>query len=448
MIIFCEPGTENVLLQMIPQLVSLQLKVMALASHVRQPAQHFPGFDGLRLLAAVTVIYSHAFVIIHGSKPQGLAINYSLAEYAVYTFFIISGFLLARSLTLNSDAVSYAVNRCLRLLPAFIFYTLVTGLLIGPLSTSGSLGAYFTDVQTYGFFRWGLDSLSSVTLPSVFSYKGEYAAVVNGSLWSLHYEALSYIFLLILWVVFRSSGLVAIMISSVAVLMVSSTIAATGFKSIAHTLPYFSAGVLMNAIHHRVGTHWLGALACLGLFVASCLVGLQALTFAICGAYLIVFFGERPNPASRIASTLGDLSYGLYLFGWPAEQMVMQWTGTKSPWLLFGLAVPLTSVFAFGSYHWIEKPAMANRRKISQRVKSLIARTLEHVGQSKNAELRGGRIAFTVGGSVILLSGSQWWFVLESLGILIILTTAGTLIAALIQRLTRPRQPTAVAEAQ
>ena len=68
----------------------------------------FPGFDGLRLAAATSVLFSHAFLIAEGtddSEPLRhlLGPGNIIGLYGVFTFFIISGFLLTRSLATGPE---------------------------------------------------------------------------------------------------------------------------------------------------------------------------------------------------------------------------------------------------------------------------------------------------------------------------------------------------------
>src|SRR5262245_15833524 len=103
---------------------------MQLAAGYR-PTSPFPGFDGLRLAAATTVIFSHAFLIAEGSEARE-PLRYWLGEgniaglYGVFTFFIISGFLLTRSLSNEPGWIRFAFNRFLRIVPGFLFCLLTT----------------------------------------------------------------------------------------------------------------------------------------------------------------------------------------------------------------------------------------------------------------------------------------------------------------------------------
>lgn len=406
---------------------------------------HLAGFDGLRLLAALGVIFSHAFVIATGLNTKGSPtmweeVAYRMGDYGVFTFFIISGFLLSRSLLANPDSIVYAVNRILRLLPAFVFYSLVMGLLIGPVLSSLEPAHYFTNDKIFAFFRWGLDSLTSPSLPGMFEDDGGQAGVVNGSLWSLHYEALSYLFLIALWTIFRGPARVAIAMAGVAILTASSTTAAHQIQSIAFTLPYFAGGVMMNVIYRTYGVNWLGAAISVIAFVISCFFGVQALAFSVLGAYLVVFVGDRPNFLTKPTAKIGDLSYGLYLFGWPVEQAIRQVTSTTSPMTIFWIAVPATAVFAFLSCHLVERPAMRLRRPVGRNINAGLQRLLTRTGRSRNAAVWGGTVTYVTLALVILASGWQWWFVLESVVKVVLVAAAGSLIAYILHRIARGGQ--------
>ena len=133
---------------------------------------------------------------------------------------------------------------------------------------------------------------------------------------------------------------------------------------IAYTLPYFAGGVAMFVFVSRFGTHrWL-ALTSLFLLCLSAFVGMQHYAFPIFGAYLVVFVGERHNPASSFARRFGDWSYGLYLFGWPVEQLINQLSQTNDGFQLFLYSLPVALGVAAISWFAVEKPSLELKKRL------------------------------------------------------------------------------------
>jgi peptidoglycan/LPS O-acetylase OafA/YrhL len=216
----------------------------------------FPGFDGLRLTAATSVLFSHAFLIAEGNEngePQNhlLGPKNILGLYGVFTFFIISGFLLTSSLPSRTGVIQFSINRFLRIFPGFVFCILATSLLIGPVVTSLDLRAYYAQPDTYTYI-WS----SLACLCDHWSAPFQFAAPsnLNISLWSLSFEVLSYLFLLWLWILLRKPLIVAGVSGLLALATFITPLATTIMPGIAYTLPYFSGGVIMYVVYQRCGT--------------------------------------------------------------------------------------------------------------------------------------------------------------------------------------------------
>jgi len=398
-------------------------------------ANHFPGFDGIRLFAAIAVIFSHSFLIATGTEENEPLVHLmgpgnALGLYGVFVFFVISGFLLSNSLNFDPSITRYSVNRTLRIVPAFAVCILVSAFVIGPLCTLVPLGSYFSSSETWNYILYSLNSFGDWPLPGVFAYVDRLSPVVNGSLWSLAYEALSYVFLMAVWVFCRSAGFATA--TTVAVALGTWLIPAVkdNVVGIAYTLPYFAGGVLMQWVYIRYGAkRGLAALSALLLLLAA-LFRLQAFAFALVGAYLVTFFGERDNPGSKLAGKIGDCSYGLYLYGWPAEQIVKQFTGTTSPFLLFLGALPLAWGLAFLSCHLVEKPAMKWRGAVVSGIRSACAKIFN--GAFIPATV-GAKMTF-VAGAILILTVGHWWLVVQSMGELFLAMLLGSALAVRVHR--------------
>jgi peptidoglycan/LPS O-acetylase OafA/YrhL len=286
-----------------------------------------------------------------------------------------------------------------------------------------------------------ISTLNDAYLPGVYVGSGlEVHMVANGSLWSLHYEALSYVFLLLLWTLVPVGGAAAIVAVTVSALTWIIPPFGEFIASIAYTLPYFSGGVLMHWIYQRYGTNALGAAISFVLLLVSGVMGMQLYAFALFGAYLIVFLGERPNFGSSIARKFGDCSYGIYLFGWPAEQMMRRMTHTTDPWLLFVMALPLAALLAWISFHAIEKPAMRFRTVAAARIRQVVQRMFTAM-RSPRAGVLGAKTAFVVAAILLLTSKVQWWYFTESMGLLLLATAAGSLVFMAVNRVVFQRRP-------
>ena len=97
--------------------------------------------------------------------------------------------------------------------------------------------------------------------------------------------------------------------------------------------------------------------------------GKLIMLFPLAGAYLVIWFARRYDPALDYARHVGDLSYGVYIYGWPSAQLVMFLFGGRANWwqVLIG-SLALSLALAWLSWHGIEKWALRwgrSRRRIT-----------------------------------------------------------------------------------
>src|SRR3954469_5323643 len=126
-------------------------------------------FDLLRLVAALSVIFSHAFLLAENSQephpPMLLTENSQdhdplmlltggqaiLGLAGVFVFFTISGFLITQSFETTASPLVFLAKRALRIFPGLILCLVVCVLVIGPLVTKLPLADYFSRPETYLF---------------------------------------------------------------------------------------------------------------------------------------------------------------------------------------------------------------------------------------------------------------------------------------------------------
>jgi len=76
----------------------------------------------------------------------------------------------------------------------------------------------------------------------------------------------------------------------------------------------------------------------------------------------MVYLGMRSLPRLKWLSQ-GDYSYGIYLYGFPVQQMLVDVFPTlKVWWALFPAAALTVTVLAMMSWHFIERPALSLKR--------------------------------------------------------------------------------------
>jgi peptidoglycan/LPS O-acetylase OafA/YrhL len=81
---------------------------------------------------------------------------------------------------------------------------------------------------------------------------------------------------------------------------------------------------------------------------------------ALCGGYLIFWFAFLPNtPTLNHINTSTDLSYGVYLYAWPIQKLVITFFPNISPWLVALITAATAALIAYVSWTFIEKPSLS-----------------------------------------------------------------------------------------
>ena len=122
------------------------------------------------------------------------------------------------------------------------------------------------------------------------------------------------------------------------------------------TLPYFCGGVLFYAFHKRWGAPVPLVSAALVLLLGTALFGNHDVALAIAGPVVLAWLGVRPSVLSRLTDRIGDVSYGVYLFGWPVGLLVTSMSGSTSPLVVFTLSIPIVFALAYAMHRLVEVP--------------------------------------------------------------------------------------------
>lgn len=125
----------------------------------------------------------------------------------------------------------------------------------------------------------------------------------------------------------------------------------------ARLLPYFLVGMAYFAFRDRIRPSHVGALVALLAFAVAARVE-HGLIFVLpfAAAYLIFWMAYLPVPKLHAFGKHGDYSYGIYLYAFPIQQIIVHTLGTPlSPWLVFVLAWPASIVASIASWWLIER---------------------------------------------------------------------------------------------
>ena len=321
-------------------------------------------FDALRLLAAASVIFSHSFLIAEGTQKHEWLIRLTgnqsiLGLCGVFVFFAISGFLITQSYEQTADPWRYLAKRALRIFPGLFVATLVSAFVLAPLVTTLEPAVYFSQPQPYQFLV-GNTLLYQVVhqLPGVMFVNNAAGLEINGSMWTLRPEFIMYLMVLGL-------GVARLLTLPVALLLLALGIACLQFDALKFLggwgwmLGFFAAGMVLYKL--RATRIFAGRVALLALAGLVLSVKLRAfiLLFPLFGCYLALWLALNPRLPVIPATRFGDLSYGLYIYGWPVEEAVIWCLGGRALWWqLFAIALPTTAAIAFLSWHLIERPAL------------------------------------------------------------------------------------------
>ena len=341
--------------------------------------RHANNFDVVRLVAALSVVFSHSFLIAEGSQAREPFVRLTgnqcvLGLVGVFVFFVISGYLVTESWCRQPAPARFALRRTLRIYPALVVNVAVCAFLLGPLVTSLPLGAYLASPALREFLGQGLTMYPGpLHLPGVLFADNSVGLLINGSLWTLRYEAMMYVMVALLGVarLLRPSAAVGLVFVGLAGVYFEIALKPYGdLAAWAWLVGFFAAGMAVYFLRDRLIFDWRFALVALAALVAFTWMGRLIMLFPLAGAYLVIWFARRYDPWLDYSRYTGDLSYGLYIYGWPAEQLVLWLSGGKAAWwevFLGGLALALAA--AWLSWHGVEKWALRwGRRRPSRQL--------------------------------------------------------------------------------
>lgn len=321
----------------------------------------------LRWVAAIAVIISHSYPLSLGKSSFDFMTSFSdgklgLGGIAVGVFFLSSGLLVSKSVEKNNNTKKYFKARCLRIFPPLLLIVFVTVFFVGPLFTDFSIFEYFLNPKTYTYLLNGI-LIPVHSLPGVF-VENIYGSTVNGALWTLPVEFICYIALFVcykLGLMKKTSmkftlpilflGFVLFFYTDIPIVLLIRNFLQPVFIFYIGMLFYvYRDDIILNKkIAFVLGIAWI-------LLVYF---GFSELAMIFIFPYIIITIIYSEKQCSEKLSLLGNYSYGIYLCGFPIQQIVVYFfDGKMQPIMNSLLSIPIAVLIGFIVYHVVEKPLL------------------------------------------------------------------------------------------
>lgn len=319
-----------------------------------------------RLLLAVSVILWHSWPIT-GRSITFRPFEQFIEQVGVDGFFAISGFLITASWLRRPRLRDFAVARALRIFPGLWVCLLVTAFVIAPISVliqRGSVSelmasqtpiAYVLNNGLMNVYYAGIDGTPrGVPWPGVW----------NGSIWTLVFELICYVGVAVL-------GVVGLLKRRwvIPVLFVIAWVGTAYFPYpvfAMQTIPQmvfrfvvmFAAGALLYHYRDVIPARWSLVGVCAVIVLGSMFLSNFRVLGALPLAYVVIVSGVLVRNARL--NLRNDLSYGIYIYAYPIQQLMAVLGLTALPIaVFFGIATLAVVPLAALSWFVVEKRSIA-----------------------------------------------------------------------------------------
>ena len=312
-------------------------------------------FDLIRLLAALSVAMCHLLQI--NSKNSLFS---AVSQTAVNVFFVVSGHLIYKSAN-RLGIGSYFRNRFRRIFPALVINLFIISFVFAPIVT-------IIKKENYVFHNAIVYFLKNLTLvPSwaisiaPFPAGSPLGSGWNNPLWTLGFEFLAYVGILILVKLFASYQNFSILICSVFLGLINAfTNVGNLFNSGSRLGLMFVFGALVGQFKYT--KNGIALLLVVVAIVASFSLSVDddIMIIAFVTAVLVISIALLVPPIPTFLS--GDYSYGIYIWHWPIFQVIYFCLHSELSIVLLQLvSLVATIIISIMSFHGVEKRWLVSR---------------------------------------------------------------------------------------
>lgn len=335
-------------------------------------------FDFLRFFFAFNILLAHLCELSQSKSLLFLSF-FSNSSIAVKGFFIISGFLVAKSFATTSTLREYFIKRVKRILPAYVFVVLFSTLIFVFFSSNHFL-EYFSNKGVYQYLGWNLIFLNFMhpCLPGLF--ENNLYCAVNGALWTLKVEEGFYIILPFIFYVIKKTKKTVLILGSLYLLSLVYWFVMDSYFNqpiLARQLPgylsYFVTGIFLflNFDFIIQNKKMLFLVSFLFLIISHFTYFQIDILYPAAFGLLVIVLAYSLSFFDNFGK-YGDFTYGLYIYHFPIIQLFRQYDLFEkyNPVIMAIAVILITLFFAMFSWFFIEKRFLdrfknSNRKIIS-----------------------------------------------------------------------------------
>lgn len=338
-------------------------------------------FALIHIIGATMVIWGHMSCLL--GLPAPTFLNFDVHGQGVNILFVVSGFLVAKSYDRDPSIIKFYFKRLMRIYPSLILCVVVCAIAEKAFSiydwTTYSIGAK-------GYVINNLLMRPQYELPGVF-WDNPYPKSVNGALWTLPIELLCFFVLpfvlnilklLQKWL--KATKTIALfagaILLSLAAIFIERTMAgqslafwATDWLQSVRLLAYFFWGVAFSSLSlHRIETICRGDIAVLTMVACSCMGAYfpKSCNYIII-PYVVMSFAYLGKDVGRDFFNRHDYAYGLYLWSFPVQQVVICCLYNKctvSIFVYFLISFAIAMILAVITNKAVEMPVQKSTLKL------------------------------------------------------------------------------------
>jgi peptidoglycan/LPS O-acetylase OafA/YrhL len=279
------------------------------------------------------------------------------------------GFFITRSFEQKHSLTGFLGARALRLFPALAVVLAVTVAVSAVFFTVAPPQAFWPEAGAY-FLRNLFLFFPKYTLPGVFE-TNPYGQAINGSLWTLSYEVLCYLGVVIcgvLGVLGRRAALATVLLMFMIIYASAQVLQFhTRIENLIQLALPFVVGMSFWVWRAVIPLSW--TLVAGGLIAATVLrpTPLFDASLVLVLAYGVFVLGYARIGFLGRYTRFGDYSYGTYVYAFPLQQVVAS-LGVVSPLANMTISFPAVLVCAVLSWRFVEAPALRLRSERNVRV--------------------------------------------------------------------------------